>query len=85
MFRIYSDSLISYFSLKQIRRLINYANLKLELSFCEFITELAIDYKVSYFTGLFRVKIVSGVFKIHEAGQRRMHNILILINWKGVI
>jgi hypothetical protein len=85
MFRIYSDSLIGYFSLLQIRRMINYANFKLELSFCEFITELAIDYKISYITGLFRVKIVGGVFKIHEPGQRRMHNILILINWKGVI
>jgi hypothetical protein len=50
----------------QIRRLINYANFKLELSFCEFIIELAIDYKVSYIRGLFRVKIVSGVFKIHK-------------------
>jgi hypothetical protein len=61
----------------QIRSLISDVDFELELNFCVVITELTIDNKVSKVTGLFRMKKVGGVFKLHEMRQsrrRRMKN-----------
>ena len=88
--RFDSNLQIRDFSRFQIWSLISDNNFEFELNFCVIIRELTIDNKGSNVTGLFWMKKVVRVLKLHkmrQARRRKMKNrqLRIFIYWEGVI
>jgi hypothetical protein len=52
------------------------------------VPELSLDSKDSYVTGVLRMKKVIRIIKLHETRQprrRRVHYIIGILNWQGII